>query len=484
MKLSSLNHLSIAACVLGFCSTASAYFDTSATFQFASAEAHIFWPDGNFKQFSTANAKYLTSLPVADQDIKRAITTSLEQLKAADTIVLMISAESTNKGVTDFFSIEKGGYDAPQLIFNVAGKKRLLIAETDTYIAKKDRKPNGAKKMLKGGNGNFILLKFSLPEDLKGKKLDNPSLLLTTTDRQYGKSALAISQLNYIPPAANIDSNGIAHKYILDSGIEKDKHVYFADNFDQQSWFNEIKVKVGLNEPVWQNTGELKYVDHSQVHHYSRQAGKSVVLPFRTSRNLAGNLDFYFKAQLGHEPEEAYFRYYSMLAPGSNVSGGGKLPGFGGTYNQAGWGGRANNGENGWSARGAFYQSISSSNQDWAARMPIGSYIYEVDTKNKYGKSIPWGDELSTLQPGKWYSIEQYLKLNTPGEEDGILTVWIDGIKIFHRNNLNFRTTDNLKIEKIWMNYYFGGVAKPSKNFDMYLDNVVIASSYIGPIRR
>ena len=72
--------------------------------------------------------------------------------------------------------------------------------------------------------------------------------------------------------------------------------------------------------------------------------------------------------------------------------------------------------------------------------------------------------------------------MNTPGQSDGLLEVWVDGAKIYQKSDLYFRDTKKLKIEKVWFNFFFGGVGKPSEAFDMYVDNIVIAADYIGPV--
>ncbi|WP_153886236.1 polysaccharide lyase [Aliiglaciecola lipolytica] len=464
--------------------SAAQVFDNSVTHRFASEVAYLYWPEGNFAKFHKEYAQPIAQLDIQDVDREHSVKIDLSNIKLTNPLFITLSSADGNKGVADFYSVEKGGYNAPQLTFEQGNKKRLLLAEIDTYIAKKNRKAVGTKSTLKAGGGHTILLKFQFAQKADLQAIKNLSLVLTTTNRQYGKSKLQANQIIYSPVVQQQDNSGIAQKYVLDKGIKQDKAVYFADDFDDQGWFSGIKQSVGLTEPVWQNTGELQFIDHSDVRHYSGQPGKSVNMRFLTSQNLAGNLDYYFAQHAGKEPEEAFFRYYSMLAPGAKVSGGGKLPGFSGTYNKAGWGGRPNNGENGWSARGAFYHSISSKSPEWGGQLPIGSYLYEANTGSKYGKSIPWGHEMSTMQPGRWYAIEQQIKLNTPGLKDGVFKVWIDGVLIYERNNMYFRDTPQMKIEKVWLNYYFGGVAKPKNNFNMYLDNIVIASSYIGPIRK
>ena len=56
------------------------------------------------------------------------------------------------------------------------------------------------------------------------------------------------------------------------------------------------------------------------------------------------SLRYEFFEQESKEPEEMYFRYYIRFGDTWETGQGGKLPGFGGTYGIAGWGGRKSNG--------------------------------------------------------------------------------------------------------------------------------------------
>jgi hypothetical protein len=100
----------------------------------------------------------------------------------------------------------------------------------------------------------------------------------------------------------------------------------------------------------------------------------------------------------------------------------------GGTYGQAGWGGRPSNGLNGWSARGLF-----KGRKD--GKTPVGFYCYHAEMKGKYGDNFLWDkDKLGMLENNRWYCIEQYAKLNTVGESNGILRSWIDGKLAFEKS--------------------------------------------------
>jgi hypothetical protein len=188
------------------------------------------------------------------------------------------------------------------------------------------------------------------------------------------------------------------------------------------------------------------------------------------------SLEFPFKKRIGHEPEEVYFRYYLRFADDWTPRRGGKLPGFGGTYGRAGWGGRPVDGTDGWSARGLF-----DGQKD--GRTPIGFYCYHMDMKGVYGSNWVWDrDKLGFLENNRWYCIEQYVKLNTPGQPNGVLRGWVDGGLAFEKTDVRFRAVDTLKIEAVWINIYLGGTWTAEQDHHLYLDEIVISKQPIGPL--
>ncbi len=81
---------------------------------------------------------------------------------------------------------------------------------------------------------------------------------------------------------------------------------------------------------------------------------------------------------------------------------------------------------------------------------------------------------------GRWYSYELMVKANTPGQRDGRIAMWLDGSLIADFPNLRLRDTTALKIDRFLLDFHAGsnsfGVAKK------WCDNVVAATSYIGPL--
>ena len=154
------------------------------------------------------------------------------------------------------------------------------------------------------------------------------------------------------------------------------------------------------------------------------------------------------------------------------------MPGISGTYGRAGWGGRRVNGRDGWSARGLFRGQKDS-------KTPIGYYCYHVDMKGRYGSGWLWDVEgRGNLDNNRWYCIEQYAQMNTPGRNDGVLRGWVDGKLAFEKEDVRMRDVSALRIEAVWLNVYLGGTWTARSEHHLYIDNVVIARKPIGPLRR
>ncbi len=148
-----------------------------------------------------------------------------------------------------------------------------------------------------------------------------------------------------------------------------------------------------------------------------------------------------FFADLGMSPNSLRLSYYLRFSENFDFVKGGKLPGlFGGTEVS---GGEKPDGTNGFSTR--FM---------WRKNGDGELYAYLPSSK-KYGTSIGRGNW--QFVPGKWHHLEQEVKLNQPGSNNGQVTVWLDGKKVLDEREITFRTTDALKIEGIFFSTFFGG---------------------------
>jgi len=72
------------------------------------------------------------------------------------------------------------------------------------------------------------------------------------------------------------------------------------------------------------------------------------------------------------------------------------------------------------------------------------------------------------------------VKANTPGQRDGRIAFWVDGVLAADFPNMRLRDTTDLKIDRVDISLHGnGGILATSKK---WYDNVVVAKSYIGPM--
>jgi len=358
----------------------------------------------------------------------------------------------------------------PALVISTAGEAFALAPEADTHLDRSTYRSLGREESLAAGH---VLLRFPLARFAARTGIESATLRLHTFS-QYGDGEVAVfrcRQGHTQPPCE--PCMGLAATYPGDSSIDKDRAVIFAIDFESASWKDEWTFAQGTIEPVAADVERR----------FEPLAGKAIRVRIPRGENGAMNVGFGFKKKIGVEPEEIYFRYYLRLGDDWNQTvDGGKMPGLSGTYGVAGWGGRRSDGRNGWSARGAFARSIPEGNP-LAGTHPIGTYCYHADQPGDYGDIWLWQEGYrGFLQKNRWYSVEQYVRLNVPGEKDGILRAWIDGRLAFEKEGLRFRIAPHLRIEQVWMNVYHGGTAPSPRDQHLFIDNVVIAREYIGPM--
>jgi hypothetical protein len=347
----------------------------------------------------------------------------------------------------------------------------------DTHLTKSTYRSQGQADQLRvSAAPDHLLIRFDLKQAARIGAISKATLVLQTT-KQFGSASIGVfrcRQGHDEPPS--FPALGIAARYGNDRGIADDPDVIFATGFERANWQSE-----------WTQAEPKDRIDTIDVDRrfekFQPLQGKALRSRIATGSTTALNTLFKFDEQIGHEPEEIYFRYYLRLADDWNQTvQGGKLPGISGTYGRAGWGGRKSNGKNGWSARGLFKMTVPAGNP-LAGRTPIGFYCYHADMKDSYGTNWVWNkDYRGYLETNRWYAIEQYCRLNTPGEKNGVLRAWVDGQLAFEKTDVRFRLTDELRIEQVWMNVYHGGTIPSPHDQHVFIDNVVIANNYIGPM--
>jgi hypothetical protein len=139
--------------------------------------------------------------------------------------------------------------------------------------------------------------------------------------------------------------------------------------------------------------------------------------------------------------DQARLRYYVRFQPGFDFVKGGKLPGlYGGTVTA---GRRIPDGTNGFSTRYMW------------RRAGAGEVYAYLPSSVSHGTSL--GRNSWQFKPGQWTLTEQEVRLNTPGQADGSITVWVNGTQVFQQTGMVYRTTRNLKIDGLFFSTFFGG---------------------------
>lgn len=139
--------------------------------------------------------------------------------------------------------------------------------------------------------------------------------------------------------------------------------------------------------------------------------------------------------------EEVFASYYIYFPKGWDGVKGGKLPGLCGE--ECPTGGDTVTGYNGFSARYMFRPNM---------KMVI--YCYHMD------KPGTWGEDFELDYPfarETWYKLTQRIKLNTPGQKDGEIQVWVNNQEALLIDTLRFRLIDTIKIDKFYFSTFYGG---------------------------
>ncbi|MDF2177298.1 disaggregatase related repeat-containing protein [Aliiglaciecola sp. CAU 1673] len=368
---------------------------------------------------------------------------------------------------------------APVLELQTTQGNYTIPVQADTYLASSTYKCLGDRDTL--NTSESVLLYFPIHQKAQVEEVLDARLVMNINNKQYGSSVVGVFAANptYVEYQPNERGYGFSADYPNDYDIHTDSRVLLSSNFEQGNWGNQWSS--GTDRET------LSRVSENPEEKFVPLLGKALQAQLPQGELTAMNLYYMFKEELGYEPEEVYLRYHIRFGDKWQTVDGGKLPGIAGIYDggslEGGWGGRTSNGNNGWSARGIFREVVQGNNP-LQGRVPVGTYLYHADMEGPYGDVLAWdGKGIGALQKNRWYAIEQHIKLNTPGENDGVFRAWIDGVPAYELTNLKFRNQgkDDIKIDRIWMNIYHGGTTPNDRTVHAFIDNVVVATEYIGP---
>ena len=149
-----------------------------------------------------------------------------------------------------------------------------------------------------------------------------------------------------------------------------------------------------------------------------------------------------FKFALDHGANEACLTYSVRFPPEFDFAKGGKLPGL--------YGGDAPRGCAGAETKNGFSARLM-----WRAGGAGELYLYHPAQTAACGESI--GRGTWKFPKGAWIRIAEQVVINTPGQADGVIGLWIDGRMTIEARGLVLRSTADSAVDGLLFSTFFGG---------------------------
>lgn len=297
--------------------------------------------------------------------------------------------------------------------------------------------------------------------------------------------ALGMSTIGHLLDVFSQDSttqtqSGLAIRYPTDDGIATDPAVLFHDDFESESLkpgdkWDEVNRRLVRN--ATDQNAPLQFETDAKIVRGKKSA--------RVQLRQDGYEDVTLVKWLQPGHDELYMRYYVR---------------YGNDYGYHGHGGGGFMADAG---KGGFKGAGKAPDGDkffWATLEPIGPrqwdppgalifYAYWWKMKPD-GRGNFWGnwfqppsDQVPQLET--WTCIEWRVKTNSAGQDNGELDCWIDGQHCGEFREINWRSTDSLKVNKVQLSLWLepAGYARAGGGTTrtVWYDDIVVATQYIGP---
>lgn len=278
-------------------------------------------------------------------------------------------------------------------------------------------------------------------------------------------------------------NTGIAARYPNDMGISADPAVLFADDFEAYSsasqlgnrWNNVFQMHLTRiateSGRVYQGTKALEF----RIPQLNGEIGNAVIKHLTPKQEVVF-VRYYTKFDAGHYSVQSNHNGASIEAnyccPGVPATGTNKF--FVGLENSRGSTSEVSPGPT------HLYIYHPEQRSQWGDHWyPDGTVSPNTSVLGDFGPNfVPRPNH--TVPLDTWHAVELMVKTNTPGQRNGRIAFWVDGVLKADYPNVRLRDIDTLDIDKVSLSFHMNG-STPRENFKWY-DNVVIATSYIGPL--
>ncbi|MFB3893757.1 MAG: hypothetical protein ACE15C_17220 [Phycisphaerae bacterium] len=289
--------------------------------------------------------------------------------------------------------------------------------------------------------------------------------------------------------------NGIAAKYPGDAKIAGDPAVILADDFEDYTRASDLGKR-------WDNVFQKQYVTlaTTQANVFRGRQSLEFTLP-RQEAELGDAVEKILKA----ERDVLFLRYYSKYESPYDV--------VGSSHNGASISAHYNDSKGratpGIPADGVnkFLANLETWRGEATTPSPgyLNIYIYHPGQRSQWGDHFfPTGQVMPNTSLAfdfgptfvkrpdvmpkldRWYCYEFMVKANTPGtaggkgKSDGRIAVWVDGKLVADFPRLRLRDVETLRIDRFGLCFHIK--SNPKGVSRKWYDNVVAATSYIGPV--
>lgn len=164
--------------------------------------------------------------------------------------------------------------------------------------------------------------------------------------------------------------------------------------------------------------------------------------------------------------DELYLSYRIRFEPGFDFGAGGTLTGLAGGNPDS-----LANGVDWWSAPVV-----------WRPGGDVAQRLYHPGQTASTGDVILWEHGTAgqrQFRAGEWYTIGQYIRLNTPGQSDGVIEMSLNGELALMQQGVRFRDTANLRLNKLVFAAHYGGgdaMLQPVNDSRVVIDDLIIST--------
>lgn len=294
---------------------------------------------------------------------------------------------------------------------------------------------------------------------------------------QAGSSGMSVP--DPLQSATHTDSRGDGDMLAID--FESEAPGIYDSESAREGWATEFGELAGFDVvPEGSLTVRSDQLVKGSRNTYLRKAFSVADYSSRGNTTLLSKMQMRWNLDRPQDSAQLSFDFRTPV--GFPAMLGGKLPGFCGgscpTGGRAPTDRRTHEGENDPSGDATGFSARTM----WGRGGYLYQYLYYPDQISKFAQGFQYrvGDRSVYVGDGGWHSIKQSIKMNTPGERDGSITVWFDDRPVLQRSDVRFRDEDRYGIDRLLIHLFFGGGsedAAPTADTWIDLDNIVLQAA-------